>query len=162
MVLRSNLFFSPHAVWQKMKSPVDLAVGLARSLHGIPPGQALVRDLGSLGQSLADPPTIHGWPTGADWINTISLAGRLRLSHQLLHGKGAYKHGLDPWGIARQHGCQTATDAAQFWLSLLVPGQLSPAVARTIVEAAEQAEPGTDALRRVVGNLVSLPEFQLN
>jgi uncharacterized protein (DUF1800 family) len=33
-MLASNLFYSPHAVRQRIKSPVEFAVGLLRSLEG--------------------------------------------------------------------------------------------------------------------------------
>ena len=141
---------------------MELAVGLARCLHGMPPCQALARDLGRIGQRLDEPPTVNGWPNGADWINTITLAARLRLSRDLLNGAGDYRNTLDPWRIAADHGCKTAADAAKFWLNLLVQDPLSPASVRPILEAARQATAGPEALRRIVSSIVSLPEFQLN
>jgi len=162
MILRSNLLFSEHALRQKIKSPVDLAVGLARSLKGVPPCPALASDLGRLGQRLDEPPTVHGWPTGTDWINSISLAARLRLSRDLLSGSGEYGNSLDPWRPAADHGCKTVADAAKFWLDLLLQDQLSPGSARPILEAAQQAKTGAAGLRPILASITSRPEFQLH
>ena len=162
MILRSNLFFSEHALRQKIKSPVELAVGLARCLQGVPPCQALARDLGRLGQRLDEPPTVHGWPDGPNWINTITLAARVRLSRELVSGSDDYGSGLDPWRIAVDRGCKTALDATNFWLGLLVQDSLAPASVRPILEAARQAAADPAALRRIVSRVISLPEFQLN
>ena len=52
-MLRSNLFFSPAAYRQRIKSPVEFAVGIVRGLEGIDSRRVpLGHDLAALGQVL--------------------------------------------------------------------------------------------------------------
>ena len=162
MILGSNIFYSRHAMSQRIKSPVDLAVGMARSMQTMLPGQALARDLGNLGQRLDEPPTVQGWPTGCDWINTITLAGRLRLSRDLVGGGGGYGKGVDLWRIAADHGAKTTVDAVKLWLEVLVQDQPSSTAVQPIVAAATQTAADPAAVSRAVSSIVSLPEFQIN
>ncbi len=161
-MLSSNLFFSRRAVGQKIKSPVELAVGLARGLEGTPPCLPLASDLGRLGQQLSEPPTARGWPTGSDWINTISLGARLQLGQDMLNGSREYGKGLDPWPTAEKQGCRTVAEATQFWLELLLQNQLPASSVRTLIEAAQRERPGSSAARRIVTSILCQPEFQLN
>lgn len=162
LILSSNIFFSRHALGQKIKSPVDLAVGIARSLQTLPPGQALARDLGNLGQRLDEPPTVRGWPAGCDWINTITLAGRVRLSRDLVGASGGYGKGVDPWRLAAAHGAKTTGEAVKLWLEVLLQDQVSSLSVQPLLPAA--APIGTDpaAVLSALTEMVSLPEFQIN
>ena len=58
MLLRSNLFFSTEAYRQKVRSPVELALGIIRPLEGRTGTVQLAADLSKLGQELYEPPTI--------------------------------------------------------------------------------------------------------
>ena len=75
-VLRSNLFFSELAYRCKIKSPVELALGMIVGLEGLIPTAPLASDLAALGQDLADPPTSAGWQGGAAWINPATLVAK--------------------------------------------------------------------------------------
>lgn len=147
MMLRSNLFFSDVAYRRRVKSPVELAVGLVRSLGGIVPTEPLGHDLAALGQDLLNPPTAAGWPRGPRWINTISLLGRADLAGALLAADGPYGGKLD-----------LASDQsnATFVLNLLVQNDL-PEAARTALLSG--AAPGR--LRQLAHAVCCLPEYQL-
>jgi hypothetical protein len=160
-MLRSNLFFSEHALLQKIKSPVELVVGLARSLETTPPTLPIARDLVNLGQPLDEPPTVRGWMGGTHWINTITLAARLRLCHSLLEGSGDYGQGSDPSAVAERRVKGGARAAAQFWLDVLAQDQLSPATRDQILRLAEGSSPIRARLRAVVAAIVSQPEYQM-
>jgi uncharacterized protein (DUF1800 family) len=161
LILRSNLFFSEHALRQKIKSPVELAVGLARSFEASPPTVPMARDLVSLGQRLDEPPTVGGWTGGVDWINTITIASRLKMCRSMLDGSDGYGNPLDPTQAASRHGHTNPSAAAQFWMDVLLQDQLPSASRREILERAAGSSPSPAALREVVATLVSLPEFQL-
>lgn len=159
IILRSNLFFSEHAVGQRIKSPVDLAIGLLRSLEGGMPSSTLAEDLANLGQRLEAPPTVSGWPGGVNWINTISIAGRLRLCESLIRGSGAYGAGVDPGKVAAGNGLTTAKeDQTRFLMEVLLPLPIPAAVERDITDMADQ---GPGSLKRALEALVARPEFQL-
>src|SRR5262249_8696028 len=70
-MLASNLFFSPYAFRQRIKSPVEYVLGSARAVvTGDISQQHLVTKLEALGQSLFAPPNVKGWPGAQGWINT--------------------------------------------------------------------------------------------
>jgi uncharacterized protein (DUF1800 family) len=161
MVLRSNLFFSAHAVGQRIKTPVELAVGLTRALGTLPPGATLVRDLARLGQRLSDPPTVAGWPSGVDWINTLTAPGRLRLCEALVKGGGGYGAAPDLGAGVRAFGSAPVGQRARRWLDVLMPEVLAPAVREGILGQAPSEVGNPEALRRWVRGLVCRPEFQL-
>lgn len=162
MVLGSNLFYSEHAVRRKIKSPIELALGLARALGVIPPAAPLVRDLANLGQTLSDPPTVGGWPRGVDWINTLTSLSRLRLCEALVAGGQGYGAPTNLEARARPEDAAGTAGAAEVWLDTLVQDALAPDTRTAILERAEAARPDPDTLRRLVLTIVRQPEYQLN
>ena len=147
MMLRSNLFFNDVAYRRRVKSPVELAVGLIRSLEGLVPTEPLGRDLTALGHDVLNPPTAAGWPHGPRWINTISLLGRADLVGSLLAAKGPYEGKLD---IAPDQRSTT------FVLNLLVQNDLPDAAANALL-----ADAAPDHLRQLTHAVCCLPEYQL-
>lgn len=80
-LLTSPAFCSERARYSKVKSPVEFIVGLIRLTgdfetprHGI---EDVVLSCGYMGQSLLDPPTVEGWHTGVEWIDTAALMERI-------------------------------------------------------------------------------------
>jgi len=159
VILRSNLFFSEHAFCQRIKSPVELVVGLMRSLEGGVPTSAFARDLANLGQRLDAPPTVRGWADGADWLNTITLAGRIRLCESLARGSEPYGAGLNPEKVATENGFHTPERQARFLVDLLLPGELADGAVARLGEAAAASAKSTKA---VLETILAQPEFQLN
>jgi len=159
MILRSNLFFSEHAFGQRIKSPVELAVGLMRSLDGGMPSTVIAEELANLGQRLDAPPTIHGWAGGVDWLNTITMAGRLRLCASLVRGSGPYGPGLNPAKVATENGFKTPESQARFLIDLLLASQVTALAVRRITTAAGSSP---ESMNAVLETIVAQPEFQLN
>jgi uncharacterized protein (DUF1800 family) len=84
-IFLSDWFYDPKFPGAKIKSPVELLVGLRRMLpmeFERPEVQLLYQRL--LGQVLFYPPNVAGWPGGKNWIDSSSLMYRLRLP-RLLH-----------------------------------------------------------------------------
>ncbi len=80
-VLLNSDFFK-QARFQKVKSPAEVVVGtmnLVGDFKGVPrPGlQELGIEPNNMGQSLLDPPSVEGWHTGQEWIDTGSLVRRI-------------------------------------------------------------------------------------
>ena len=159
MMLRSNLFFSGHAFGQRIKSPVELAIGLVRSLDGGLPSSVVGEELANLGQRLDAPPTVHGWAGGVNWINTISMAARLQLCESLARGSGSFGPGLDAARVAVENGFNTPDSQARFLIDLLLAGLLPDPAVRRITEAAA-ASP--QSMKAVLEMIIAQPEFQLN
>jgi hypothetical protein len=160
MVLRSNLFFSAAAYRRRVKSPLELAMGLVIGLEGLVPTSRLAADLAALGQNLGEPPTAAGWAGGTAWINPATLVGRGNLASSLLSGNGPYGSGLDPQSVADAHGRGASTTAGRWLIELLIQGDLPAPVERLLLESAPQGQ--DEPLRRLAHRIVTLPEFQLS
>jgi uncharacterized protein (DUF1800 family) len=161
-MLRSNLFFSPAAYRQRIKCPVEYALGITRGLEGLVPTAPLGGHLADLGQNLYHPPTVKGWAGGRHWLNAATLVGRSNLAAAMLSGSEPYDGKLDPLAVAGKHGHANPESAARFLVDLFLQGDLNEAVAEPLIESATTGE-GTPAqrLRRFAHAVVTLPEFQL-
>ncbi|MEW6073579.1 MAG: DUF1800 family protein [Planctomycetota bacterium] len=159
-ILRSSLFFSDAARGQRITSPVELAVGLVRSLEGLIATSTLARDLDRLGQRLLHPPTARGWAGGPAWIDRVTLLRRQALAAALLAEGGAYGGRLDPREVAARHGHADVNAAADFLADLLLPegGEAVRSAARAELS---RGAPG-EALRRFAIAIARSPEYQLS
>lgn len=84
----SDWFYDEKNIGKKIKSPVELLVGIQRVLPlqwQNPDVQLLIQRL--LGQLLFYPPNVAGWPGGKTWIDSSSLMLRMRLP-QLIASTG--------------------------------------------------------------------------
>ena len=162
-ILRSNWFFAPAVYRQRVKSPVEYALGVARGLDGMVGTSRLGTDLASLGQNLLHPPTVKGWHGGRYWLNEATLLERSHLAGALLAGSGPYEKGLDPWAVAQTNGQATPKAAASFLIDIFLQGDVDAQVRQAILREATSARPGNTsaALRRVAHLVATLPEFQL-
>lgn len=89
-IVGSPWFYAPENIGARIKSPVELWVGLRRTLPFEPRdplSQILVQN--ALGQTLFYPPNVAGWPGGRTWIDASSLMLRLRLP-QLVAWQGDF------------------------------------------------------------------------
>lgn len=79
-IFTSDWFYDEKNVGNRIKSPVELLVGIRRFLPmklDKPEVQLLVQRV--LGQVLFFPPNVAGWPGGKNWIDSSSLLMRLRI-----------------------------------------------------------------------------------
>ncbi|HMH20881.1 MAG TPA: DUF1800 domain-containing protein [Puia sp.] len=84
-------FYDSRNIGSRIKSPVDLLVGIRRLLPmkiANEQVQLLIQRL--LGQLLFYPPNVAGWPGGASWIDSSSLMFRLRLP-ELIYASGEFQ-----------------------------------------------------------------------
>jgi uncharacterized protein (DUF1800 family) len=153
-MLRSNLFFSPAAYRQRIKSPVEYALGIARAMEQIVPTLPLGQDLDGLGQCLYKPPCAKGWAGGRAWINAGAMLARNNLAWAILSGSGRYGEAVNPAAVASKHGHKTAGAAGRFFADLLLQGDMAPAAPVGDTDA-------KDNLRRVLHAVMARPEFQL-
>jgi len=164
-MLRSNVFFSEAAYRRRVKCPVEFAVGIVRGLEGVVSTTQLGQDLADLGQNLYHPPTVKGWAGGRHWINSATLVGRHNLTVALLRGSGPYGDKLNPWAIAKKHGCSTPKSAARLLLDLFLQDNLDPdvrdAVLKTSQTSGDASSDTEEAVRRCAHTVVTLSEFHL-
>lgn len=74
--------FFKEAYYSKVKSPAELVVGTLRFVGGAEiPRPDYGRDVAMqptyMGQDLLNPPSVEGWHTGKEWINSGSLMSRI-------------------------------------------------------------------------------------
>jgi uncharacterized protein (DUF1800 family) len=160
-MLRSNLFFSAAAYRQKVKRPVEFALGIVRGLEGNVATLRLANDLAWLGERLYDPPTGEGWAGGKHWINPATIMGRSNLALDLVRGSGPYGDKLNPAQVARQYGHNDIRSAAQFFTELFLQGDVPAEVVDTAVEGLSADGNLSTRLRTLTQRVVTLPEFQL-
>lgn len=162
-MLSSNLCFSAHAVGRKVRSPVELGVGLLRALEGSTNAFDLADGLGEIGQKLFYPPNVKGWDGGRAWINSSTLLGRANLVRRLIdHPKTRFGGGTLA-ACCDRLDVHTGRDVIDLWTELLlarpVPDAVQQHLARQIdaAPAAQRNERLQDALHL----LATQPEFQL-
>lgn len=79
-ILRSQHFFSKAAYRQRVKSPVEFAVGIVRAIGGNVGPLPLAESLEGLGQVLFEPPSVKGWDGGTAWLNAQTVLYRQNLA----------------------------------------------------------------------------------
>ena len=83
-----NSDFFKNARFAKIKSPVEVVVGTLRMVgdYEFPaPGIGiLTKESGYMGQEIMNPPSVEGWHTGAEWINSGSLMKRINFSADMV------------------------------------------------------------------------------
>ena len=84
-VLFNSDFFKSEAVrWTKVKSPAEVVIGVSRLVGDFQfprPGlQAMGEEAGYQGQEIINPPSVEGWHTGAEWIDSGSLVRRINFA----------------------------------------------------------------------------------
>ena len=82
-VLRTmfNSDFFKNARYSKIKSPAEVVASTLKMVGSYQLPEPTIPDIGPestyMGQSLLDPPSVEGWYTGKEWINSGSLLARI-------------------------------------------------------------------------------------
>ncbi|HMO12924.1 MAG TPA: DUF1800 domain-containing protein [Pirellulaceae bacterium] len=82
-ILTSRYFWSDRSMGQKVRSPVELAIGMIRTLGLSTNMYELRRRLSALGQLPMFPPNVKGWEGGRTWINAATFVERINLVVQM-------------------------------------------------------------------------------
>jgi hypothetical protein len=175
VMLRSNLFFSPHAYRAKIKSPVEFATGIVRGLEGTAGPLPLAEALEGLGQVLFAPPSVKGWDGGPAWLNAQTLLGRNNLALALTSGDDArFATRCDPAAVLARHGVKSDVEALHWLLDVFLQGDVPDAAREKLLGYLQTAKgvkypvywTSDDAahhrIRAVAHLVLTLPEFQLN
>lgn len=84
-IFSSKWFYDEKNIGTKIKSPVELLVGIRRMLPmKIENEEVLLIFQRALGQLLFFPPNVAGWPGGKNWIDSSALMLRLRVPQLFL------------------------------------------------------------------------------
>ena len=80
--------FFKNARFSKIKSPAEMVISTLRFVGGFEfpaPGIGnLSKEPGYMGQELLNPPSVEGWHTGAEWINSGTLMKRVNFAADMV------------------------------------------------------------------------------
>lgn len=86
-IFSSDWFYKKENIGNRIKSPIELWVGISRQLPMEFGNQdAAMSFQRIMGQVLFNPPNVAGWPSGSAWIDSSSLMYRLQLPRILSAG----------------------------------------------------------------------------
>jgi uncharacterized protein (DUF1800 family) len=160
-ILESQLFFSTYAVGRKVRSPVDLAVGLLRSLEGSTNARQLATDLHQNGQGLFYPPNVKGWDGGRTWINSSAILGRANMVAKLIGDEKTHFGGVR----IDEYFARLGLNAPDQVVDLLIDTQLAvplPAASRQrLIDICRNNPNQALGYAEAIQALATLPEFQL-
>jgi uncharacterized protein (DUF1800 family) len=160
-ILTSQLFHSEHVVGRKVRSPVDLVVGLLRTLEGSANAYQLGDDLDSLGQGLFYPPNVKGWDGGRAWINSSTLLGRANVIGRIIRDEKTRFAG----GNLKEYFARLDADSAPtivdrlFELTLAVEPPQN--VKEQLVEVVNRPGDRSQRIAEAIHALSTIPEFQV-
>ncbi len=153
VLLASRAFFDPRWRWARIKSPVEFAVGLARSLHLRVSGPAISEAVTRADQRLFEPPSVKGWDGHRAWLNSATMLVRLRVAAEAV-GSAAF----DAPGFCQRYGLETIEDAVRFCLKLTLGERVPPAVQQAAINTRGDVP---QVVRRTLRLAVTQPEYQL-
>ena len=165
-LLNSDFFKSEDVWWAKVKSPAEVVAGTMRLVGDMQfprPGlQPIGEEPGYQGQELSNPPSVEGWNTGAEWIDSGALVRRInfaadRLSDIEMPGVQAII------GRIKARGAMSPADLVDVSLDLIGPMEVSDTTRQELVTLAEQGgelrwdtEEASAGSARRVGDLLAL------
>ena len=172
-VLFNSNFFK-NALFARVKSPAEVVVGTLRLVGGAEfPGPdigQLARQPGYMGQDLLNPPSVEGWHTGAEWINSGSLMRRVNFTADLVGD-------LDRPGVKalverlRARGVSSPEEVVDTCLDLMGPLEVNPGTRDELRafaaegddfgwDSAEQAQTSAERVSELLQLIVALREYQ--
>ena len=176
-IFMSDFFRSEEARYAKVKSPAEVVAGVARMAGAFSsPDWSIVNlalDANFMGQEILNPPTVEGWHTGTEWLDTGTLMERVN-SAALLVGDSAQPGIKSIIGRLRENeSSYEPAELVDACLELAGAVEVSETTRRELIDfASEQGELRLDsgmatpcAERRVAELLqlvVSTKEYQLS
>ena len=142
-----NSDFFKNARYQRVKCPAEWVAGAYKlsGRLGTPSAEMwnLHTQLGAMGQSLMDPPSVEGWHTGKEWIDGGTLMERINFASKLVSDTSSpvIQDLTDRLQSAGASGPEDLVDAA---LDYAGPLDVSDATRAALVDAAGGAEIGFD------------------
>jgi len=174
-ILKSNLFFSPVAYRQRIKSPVAYLTGIVRGFEGRVGSLHLAEALETLGQALFAPPSVKGWDGGPAWLNGQTLLFRQNLALAITSTEdNRFSRRCDPAELLASHKKASDDEVVDFLLTLFLQGDVPDGTRTRLIDYMKQTrgtrvpaywtseDAANHRLRAAAHLVLTLPEFQLD
>ncbi len=176
-ILRSRHFFSEHAYRQRVKSPVEYALGaaIAAGFRSVNLG-ALSSQIDDMGQQLFGPPNVKGWPGGKSWLNTSTVIARHNFAHALSSGTSDINKGsaespesvaaiVDPSAYFKREKITEPEKILDTLADMVFQDDLGAKTRIRLLTFLKDGEPKAAAfdqrIRETIHALLCMPEYQL-
>ena len=182
-MLASDWFYEARHRNNRIKSPVEWMTGLQKHLGITYQVEALFFLQRLFGHTLFYPPNVSGWPAGREWIDSSSLAYRLKIPEMIMTDRADLKVEVQPDGdvttpnakgglrqLKQQPDLKVYLSALEpmanaSWIPSLSTYMLAPdlidAHRQRITRQTNAARNPTEQLQQACMLLTSLPEYQL-
>ena len=183
-IFESNEFNTPSNIGNRIKSPIDLLVGMLRHTNGkFENEQNLIFLQRALGQILFYPPNVSGWTSGKGWIDSSSLAFRITLPMLLFGGaetdfeasddgdanglgkvakaKRKLQCNVDWSLLAKQFTKASSDDTLRTVQEFLLSRPTTPENQKNVSRVAAAAANDEEFIRKAFIGFMSVPEYQL-
>jgi uncharacterized protein (DUF1800 family) len=161
-ILASNLFYSSSAVGRKVRSPVELGIGLLRCLHGSSNLDRVAQGLDEIGQAVFYPPNVKGWDGGRTWINTSTLLGRSNLVGDILQHEATRFSGQTLEVLTKRNGVTSPEKLIKWLDELMLAVPFGDQARKELVDFAEHTT-GNPSRRiaELIQTMSTVPQFHL-
>ncbi|HTH54565.1 MAG TPA: DUF1800 domain-containing protein [Cyclobacteriaceae bacterium] len=181
-ILSSDLFYNSDFVGNRVKSPVDLMIGVQyHTASQFADPQSLIFFQRALGQLLFFPPNVGGWPKGKQWIDSSSLTFRMAMPQLIFHNqetefqakedgdvnslrekktKRDFSLNVD-WKNLAGHFKGSPENVVQRSEDYLLSRPTSEENRKVILKLTAGAKDDSDLVKRIFTGIMSLPEYQL-
>ncbi|MEO8498529.1 MAG: DUF1800 family protein, partial [Planctomycetota bacterium] len=160
-MLTSQLFYSEHVIGRKVRSPVDLVVGLLRTLEGSANAYQLGNDLNQLGQGLFYPPNVKGWDGGRAWINSSTLLGRANVIGRIIRDEKTRFAGGNLQDYFHRLDADSAAPIVDKLVELTLAVQPPQTVKEQLIEVINRPGNRSERIAEAIHALSTIPEFQV-
>ncbi len=160
-LLTSQLFFSDRTIGHQIRSPVDLVIGLLRTLEGSTNTYSLGDDLNELGQGLFYPPNVKGWDGGRAWINSSTLLGRANVIGRVIRDDKTRFAGGNLENYFHRLDADSAPAIIDRLLELTLAVQPPPLVRDQLIEVVLRPGDRSTRIAEAIHALSTIPEFQV-
>ena len=163
-----NSDFFKESTFAKVKSPVEMVAGTARAAGGFEFPDVVDIQLAlqpaQMGQQVLDPPSVEGWHTGVEWVNTASLVKRVNFA--VGQFSDTTKPGVNSMidRIASSNGDLSPDDLVESCLDILGPMSVSEKSRDELVQQAADGNGGQtteNRIRAMLQMIVSTREYQM-
>lgn len=153
-ILTSDAFYSEEAYRGIVRSPVEFMVGVVRGLELETAFQGVPATARNMDQVLFEPPSVAGWPGGANWLSSGTFYARANFADSFLLGRQR----------ATLPAAMTALDApgvTDHVLARLVDSNVAPGARQAIADFAATVRDPRERAAAVVYLVLASPEYQL-